>query len=276
MDLISRTKNMYMEHSSLITFFIILMIVVILIIIVITIPSKEPRCVDDQQKHPIREKYTNTTDFKIYNYLNKSISIDLHDSTLNKTYTIMAEIKPRSTGGFVQAAVIRFLRPGNMLKFYIFNPGKMEEKIHYADYVIDTEKDERIKALHVGMVTARFLGSTDTFREVVTNANAGQGQPWLKIHNLTNIPLKLNQHIAVEPHQVNRYQGYLHMGVPLGTYFKDDQGLYPDYQYLKPNSDLFYGVTSDLQQSLDGCWQLEFSDRCDYGQTLFPMQEGIY
>lgn len=272
-----RASNIFQDNMSLIIFFIVFILGLIFLIFVIVLPSNEPKCSEEK---PIKEEFTAVKDFKIYNYLKRPISLDILEG--NSAGEIVSQtpvmsihkIDTQKSGGMSQTDVIKYLKPGNMLKFWVWTTPK--DKIHYTDYIIDTYSNERIKALHVGMITTRFLGSTDTFRLTVTNANAGQGQPWLKIHNLTYLPLNLNHHIAIEPHQVNRYQGYLHMGVPLGTYLKDDQSLYPDYQYLKPYSDIFYGVVSDIQQPLDGCWQLEYSDRCDFGQSLWPLEDGVY
>jgi len=252
------------------------MIIVFFGVFVILKPKSKP-----PQPPTLVERYTPPTRFQVYNYLPfHSVKIEVVPSEFAasktmKSSTLVKEIKPKSKANVKAGDVIKYFKPGNVLRFYVFSP-EQPEPVHYTDYVIDTRNTERIKALHIGMITTRFLGSTDTFRMTVPAANAGEGQPWLKIHNLTNIPLHLNGHIEIKPHDVFRYQGYLNMGVPLGTWLRDDEKLYPTFQYLQPHSDLYYGVVSDLQQPLLGPWQLEFSDECQYGDTLWPLEDGIY
>jgi hypothetical protein len=124
------------------------------------------------------------------------------------------------------------------------------------------------------MITTRFIGTTDILRFSSTAGNAINGPAYLLIHNLTDLPLRLNDDIVVAPHDTFRYLGYRHAGVTLGTIFKDQDRIYPDYQLLEPYSDLYYGVNSDIRQPLNGSFQLEFNDNNDSDQTLWPMQMG--
>lgn len=216
--------------------------------------------------------------FKIYNYLpTHNVKIDIADPK-GLPKEIISKIEPMGMGSLSPKDVITYLKPGNTLKFYIYKPNDHKNMYHYSDYVIDTSEDERIKALHIGMITTRFLGSTDVLRQSSVQGNAVGGEPWVIIHNLTYIPLSFNVDpaISVKPHDVYRYQGYMHMGVPLGTILKDNTGIYPPFEYLQPHTDIFYGVISDIQQSLEGCWQLEYTDNCSYGQTMWPFQDGVY
>lgn len=228
------------------------------------------------------------TNFLIYNYFPKhSIVVDVVDESLVTTRLVGA-IAPRSTGGLTKQQVRDHLAGGNTIRISIITPKGIKR---YTDYLInlDPRGGERIKGLHVGMITTRFIGSTDGLRMTTTSGNAVSGNASLKIHNLSYLPLNLNGGVgegndenpasgggvSVRPHSTDRYLGYLHQGVTLGTIFSDDDGLYPDFQYLEPHSDLYYGVVSDIRQPLSGCWQLEFNDECDYGQTMWPFQEGV-
>jgi hypothetical protein len=225
------------------------------------------------------------TNFLIYNYFpTSSISIAVVDRNESKTHTLIDSIQPKRTGGLTKQQVKDHLKGGNIIKIFIITPLGNR---HFADYTInlDPNSGERIKGLHVGMITTRFIGSTDGLRMSTTSGNAIGGNATLKIHNTSLLPLSLNGGsgadpasdggISIKPLSTGIYLGYLHQGVTLGTIFSDDHRLYPDFQYLEPHSDLYYGVVSDLRQPLSGCWQLEFNDECDYGQTLWPFQEGI-
>lgn len=223
-------------------------------------------------------KPTGKNTFKVYNYLKKPIKVSIVKNEKNQGQNAneieILSVEPQHYSSISHDIIVKHLKPENIIRFYIVNAQNLKQ--HYADYFIDTEYNERIKNLHVGMVTTRFIGkNTDLLRSSVVNANASQSMPFVKVHNITNLPLNLNI-IHVEPNRVSKYKGYLHMGVPLGTYFNDLDDLYPSYQYIKPYSDIYFGVISDLQQPSDGCLQNEFSDIIDASQTLWPMQEGVY
>jgi hypothetical protein len=233
------------------------------------------------------------TNFLVYNYFPKhSISIDIikYDGKGKRNvFSLIDSIRPKSTSGLTKQQVKDHLQGENVIQIHTISP-KGEKKL-YTEYMInlDPHGGERIKNLHVGMITTRFIGATDGLRMTTTAGNAISGNASLKIHNLTYLPLNLNGGaqtgnnedpssgggVSVRPHSTDRYLGYLHQGVTLGTIFSDDDGLYPDFQYLEPQSDLYYGVVSDIRQPLSGCFQLEFNDDCEYGQTLWPFQEGI-
>lgn len=236
-----------------------------------------------QTKPPLKKQ---PADFIIHNHFPKhSISLEVDEFTdlqLPTRVKIVDSIPPRSTHGLTKREVIEHLGGGNVLKIYILTS---KGRVHYSDYTLDYDKDERIKSLHIGMMTTRYIGSTDKLRMSTNSGNAIGGNAFVKIHNLSYIPLRLNGSgdedpssgggIAVAPHSIRQYKGYLHQGVTLGTIFSDDDKLYPDFQYLEPHSDIYYGVVSDIKQPLSGCWQLEFNDNCEYGQTMWPFQEGI-
>jgi hypothetical protein len=230
-------------------------------------PKKEIKCLEKFIQPP--------SNFLIFNYFpNHHIKIDAIQN--GNKYVLADKIKPQGTSGLTIDQVAKYLTTGTMLKIYLIDSKGNSQ--HYADYFINTERNERIKNLHVGMVTSRFIyNSSDGLHMATTHANAGQGNAWLVIHNVTAVPLSLNDgEITVPPNSTYRYLGYLNQGVTLGTFFKDDDGIYPEYQYLRPHSDLYYGITSDIRQPLLGCMQYgEFSDECDYGDTLWPFQEGV-
>jgi hypothetical protein len=225
-----------------------------------------------KQKSTIKEGYKPPkTNFIIYNYLpHHCISIDVYPSqdkgiTYDAPISLVKEIPPLRKGGLTTEQVIDFLKPAYMLRFYIFKPGKENEKQRYADYIIDVESDERIKALHVGQVTGKYLAGNMQQQGLVSTSAIGisaYAAPFVKIHNATEIPLILNGgNIVVEPHQVIRDKGSsLHQGVPLGMIYRDNDRIYPDYHMLSPTTDIYFGVISDLQQSLYSGFSMEYND----------------
>jgi hypothetical protein len=273
------------ELHGPIAYGVIVLISIFMIMIVFFSPSKEKepnKCVENFLKAP--------SNFLMFNYFprhkiqveaitQKQIAVETDGSPVfvEETNSLVGSIDPLKTEGLTKDKVNKYLAPGTLLRFYVVDPRGRKE--HYSDYVVNTRENERIKNLHIGMITTRFMANTtDSLHTTSTAGNAGSGSAWLVIHNTTNIPLILNDgEIKVEPHSTFRYLGYLNQGVTLGTYFKDTSGLYPDYQILQPYTDLYYGIVSDLQQPLNGCLQYEeFNDQCNYGDTLWPFVDGVY
>ena len=220
------------------------------------------------------------SNFMIFNYFPdapiKMVSLDRAGFDFVPGDVIIEKLNPSSAKGLTSEQAKKYIKPGSAFRFYIANDDGSETKI--GDYVINGQSDRKVKNIHVGMVTTRYIGdSMDSLQMTTTAANANQGSSWVVIHNLTDIPLSFNNgQITVEPQSTTRYLGYLNQGVTLGTYFKEDSGLFADYQYLKPYNNLYYGVISDIRQPLEGCLQYnEFNDICDYGQTLWPFEEGL-
>lgn len=235
------------------------------------------------------------TDFIINNYLpSRALSVTVLDPSGKET-ELAHSVPPKGRGGLTSQQVIKYLVGGNTLVFYIAYPkghkfqNKTEEKewvaksgnkrrIEYSRYYIDTAQTERIKALHVGMVTSRIRRSPNQYSSAAANSVQGQGH--ITIHNYSNIPLSLNKgKIIVPPNGWTQYAGHMRTGVPLGTWFNDDSGMYAVWQYLQPQTDLYYGVVSDSPQALNGGWvytERGYPDVEDYGQTMYPLEEGIY
>jgi hypothetical protein len=191
-------------------------------------------------------------EFYIYNYLRKSIRVDILVGDANKTVSIpiTREIKPNSKQGFKIGIIEKYFTKGNKIRVCTLNPQK-----EYGVYVLDTPENETIKALHIGMITSRWTGADGDYNIGKQGLNAVQGLPWIKIHNRTNQFIRLNENITIAPYSTLRYTGRDHFGVRLGTIFKDKDGIYPTFKFTVPATDVYYGVISDLQQSLFGGWQ---------------------
>ena len=258
---------------------VILLIAVIIGFIIATIPSTQQSStgstVSSSSSPPEQlPEYTPPANFHVFNYLpNHSLRVEVLNPDSGKSVVLVDGVQPLKTKGITKDKVEAHLHQGNIIRIYITDSEGVCK--HYTDHVIDNACDQRIKNLHVGMITTRFIGkSTDGLRMSTLADNAIQGHSWLLIHNLTELPIRLNDDIVVAPHSTERYLGYLHQGVTLGMIFKDQDNIYPDFQYLNPHTDLYYGVVSDLRQPLYGPFQFEYSDDCDLDQTLWPFELG--
>ena len=125
------------------------------------------------------------------------------------------------------------------------------------------------KQLYIGAITTRLNEPESENDRLVNTGYQTNGRPWVKIHNLTSLPLKLNDNIVVAPKSVYRYLGRYNFGVALGTYFVDADKIYPTFQYLVPNSDIYYGYSSIQNPYVgDNLTQYEQFDR--YPNSVNP------
>lgn len=206
-------------------------------------------------------------DFLVYNYLNVPVTVNIVDKHSSKPVVFVEDAKPHQTTGVTMEKVNRYLRGGNYFKIL----AKVDDNlIPISTYKLDYDKNETIKALHIGMVTSRWVGATQdsTF---IPGLNAVQGRPWVKIHNRTDRKIILNQGgIQIPPNGFVRFKGRDHFGVRIGTIFRDTEGIYSDFKFDVPATDIYYGVTSDLQQPSFGGWQIDalFNDVPDQPQYL--------
>lgn len=200
-------------------------------------------------KSAVIEKYNNGK-FTVYNYLMKPIRIKIGSPTESEH---SVDIQPRRNKKIDIDIASKFLRKNSLL--YIFIIDNDTEKF-YCDYKINTADGLMIKNLHVGMITSRWVGANQdsVYRP---GANGPQGRPWVHIANRTKRKIRLNYDLQVDPLKMEIYKGENHFGVPLGTVFKDFDGLYPDFKFMIPATHIYYGVVSDLQQSNFGGWQID-------------------
>lgn len=201
------------------------------------------------------------SDTKIFNYLNLPISIVGFDCKGNKRL-LAFEIPPLGVRKFKL-----YLAKGNRFSVYLF---KKNEPVLFSNYIVNT--NEKLNEIHIGMVSSRFIGSTDNLRSVTSNY-AVSGCPFVTIHNMTKTKLYLNNDIIISPGDSYRYQGRYHYGVPLGTIFRDKNGLFPEFILKFPCTDLYYGMISNLVQPSFGGYAVQFDDLAD--NAMFPLQEGV-
>ncbi len=172
---------------------------------------------------------------------------------------------------------------GNMIEILVESETRMGTRsrgppksglVPYSTLMIDnTYKDVRETGIiYIGMHTTRFIGTTDVTRS--STISQAEGNAWVNIHNTTRSILRLND-FSIPPLGMVRYRGELDQGVRFGTIFKNKDGLYDDFQYLQPHTDLYYGIVSNTLQPLYGGFQISFSEEVDTDQTLWPLQNGI-
>ncbi len=107
--------------------------------------------------------------------------------------------------------------------------------------------------VHVGMITSRWVSrSVD---DTAIPPNAQQGRPYIKIHNMTVLPIELNDNIKIAPQATLLYKGRDHYGVRLGTILRNPLGIFPTWKFITPATDIYYGVVSSVHQKPFGGWQ---------------------
>ena len=211
------------------------------------------------------------SDFYIYNYLNKPVRLDV--VTPGITEPFIESIAPHSRRGLRMSTVVKYFRAGAYFKIYVL--GLPQGPVHYSDYSIDLPKGTTIRALHIGMITSRWVGATQDYN-FKPGVNAIQGRPWIKVHNRTALNLHINNNIDISPYGTLRYSGRDHFGVRIGTIFTDQEDIFPPWKFDIPATDVYWGVVSDLQQPLFGGWQIdsEFDEDADEPQWL--LENGWY
>jgi len=223
---------------------------------------------------PRREGFEMGKEFYIYNYLNKSIRVEVSVQKKNGKYVepfTLATIHPKKRKGFLMKDIEKYLIRGSRFRVYVYDqlrPG-LGEKL-FSTYEMEVPEGKTIKVLHVGMITSKWVGSDSDYTIGQPGLNAVQGLPWIKMHNMTDMPIALNNNINISANGTLRYSGRDAFGVRLGTIFKDQDGIFQDFIFTVPATDVYYGVTSDIQQPLFGGFQLSplFDDDPDEPQYL--------
>lgn len=265
--------------DPLMVFVLIVVIGIVLVIIFSMTPRSTPRIKSEVETHNPKENYKkgNGDDvFPIYNYLNKTIRLKAIWTNGDQSHEyLLAVIPPRSVKTFPLNEIQAYLTSGTKIDIYTFDrskPGIPER--YYSSYNMNVPEDTTIKMLHVGMITSRWVGADGDFNIGKPGMTAVQGMPWIKIHNYTNYPLAINENINISPGGILRYAGRDFYGVRLGTVFKDQDGIFPDYIFTIPATDVYYGVVSDIQQPLFGGFQLtpEFNE--DPNEPQWLLEEG--
>ena len=191
-------------------------------------------------------------DFKIFNYY-PTTHIKLTSGKWSK------KISNRNTATVPVKKAAKLFAPGSFVEIFISSMQTPNDYVFLTKYKIT----KPISEIHVGQVTTRLSGGTWDDQMVVAS-NAVQGRPYIRIHNPTMVPLRLNNNILVEPNTIFFYTGRHHFGVPLGLVLKDVDGLYPRLQLTKPITDIYYGIVSDTPQPIYGGWQKIWTTDINY------------
>ena len=240
------------------------LLVLTVIAIIVWIALRVKKETTEKLVLPARMGVPRGSDFFVYNYLNKPVQIDIVQGI---PQIFIDRIEPHQRRGVKMSDVVKYLRSGAMFQIYVLDPTK--GRILFSNYSIDLPKDATIRALHIGMITSKWVGATQDYK-FIPGLNAVQGRPWIKIHNRTALNLHINNNIDISPYGTLRYSGRDHFGVRLGTIFTDQEGIFPSWKFKVPATDVYWGVVSDLQMPLFAGWQIdsEFTDDSDDIQYL--------
>lgn len=265
--------------DPLMVFVLIVVTGIVLVMIFSMTPRNTSSIKSEVETHNPKENYKKGDGddvFPIYNYLNKSIRLKVIWTNGDQSGEYpLAVIPPRSVKTFPLDKIQAYLTSGMKIDIYTFDrskPGIPDR--YYSSYKMNVPEDTTIKMLHIGMITSRWVGADGDFNIGKPGMTAVQGMPWIKIHNYTNYPLAINENINISPGGILRYAGRDFYGVRLGTVFKDQDGIFPDYIFTIPATDVYYGVVSDIQQPLFGGFQLtpEFNE--DPNEPQWLLEEG--
>lgn len=256
------------------TFILAILIIAIVVVLKVCVFNKESKSsYSSEHFTPIN---MNGSEKKILfkNHLSKSVKIKVGDDDV-----VVVKLHPKSSKTVPLSGIVNMFRTplGNDEVFTVYTfdqklPNEPEEK--YGEYTIDLDSDSFVKRLFIGGVTSRFVGSTFNYPESLKGNGNILGIPFVNIHNLTDRTLSLNYNIRIPPNSTLKYLGRNHFGVRLGTVFSDNDGLYSDYIFKVPATDIYYGVVSDIEQASFGGYQLYKEFIHSNREPQFLLQEG--
>lgn len=177
--------------------------------------------------------------FVVHNHLLKPIKLEFVGE---KGVVTLLEILASGKSDIISHKNIkRYFNKGYVLSIKIICDGNI---IPFSSVLIN----EKVTNLHVGMVTSKWVGAESDYNTSSPGLNAVQGLPWVRIHNLTDTLISLNENISIPPDNILFYKGEDHFGVRLGTVFRNYDGIFPNFIFSVPATDIYYGVTTDTNQ----------------------------
>ena len=182
--------------------------------------------------------WLNQMPIPVYNYLN--VPIILHLTAAAAPPVRLGSVPPHNVAYLEMARGM----PGDVISVEL--PGGQV----YQRLIVNRAG---FRAIHIGQVTTRYEQGRYDLQQAT--ANAVQGLGWVQLHNQTDLPLNLNG-LHIPAHASYRYNGRGGFGIPLGTTFRDTDGLYKEVRLIKPVTDVYFGFTSDLQQATFGGFML--------------------
>lgn len=203
------------------------------------------------QRH--RDAKTHVNHFKgdffyIHNHTQKEINIT--HKRIDTDFGIqIARIPPSASFGLNEHTAMGVFGPSAISSDEYYNNISVDDQsgnFTLGRIKINSPPNTLIKALHIGMVSSKTVGS-HLAEDVTPGANAVQGRSRVYIHNLTPRPIRLNYNIVIPPNNTLIYYGRHYFGVALGTIFKDQDGIFKDFIYTIPATDIIYGINSDVE-----------------------------
>lgn len=247
-----------MDTKNIIT--IIITTITILLVIYLTYPKNNNNNTHNIER--VESIYLQEgNDFYIYNYYLKPIIVEVSLNTMppnNHNNTITKYIKyipSKGKYGLRQSDVEKYFIRGTIIKVFLAGVPP-ETKINYiAKGQINIPDDTAIKALHLGM----NVGDEDIaiISDPVKSPLGGTSLPRLRIINTTPRTIRLTtgsditDDIIIPGGKSFMYFGrWGNEGLPLGTIFKDRDGILDDYRVMLPITDLYIGLISDIPLAL--------------------------
>ncbi len=198
----------------------------------------------EQKTRPQRD----ISNFTIYNYYKIPISVFINTNGIKK----IADIDAKK-----EKSIHIDLPIKKDTIFLVFTSDRGAAKLLGRSTVVKSDND--IDALHCGMNSGHLDISMSS---ETSKSPLGTALGRLRIVNVTEKTLKLNQEIIIPPHRSYMYYGQYNNGIPLGTILKDQDGELEDYIINIPITDLFIGLVSDKKVTQFGGSKIggEFDD----------------
>lgn len=148
---------------------------------------------------------------------------------------------------------------------------------HYKEIgksTLNLPKGKTIKALHCGMVSGH---SDIAILADITKSPLGTALPRLRIVNVTprtiNLTTTGGNLLTIPSGKSLLYWGEYENGIHMGVTFKDVDGILPDYTLIKPITDLFLGIISDIEIPLYRAAKIGGAFFDDEGIFYHPLRE---
>ena len=191
-------------------------------------------------------------DFFVYNYYKIPIALYVTSqltpirgapiiNTKKTDIFIVENVEPGERKGVKIDSVMKYLRDGATISVKS-SKGEIIGKCR-----LTIEPDKTIRALHCGMNTAH---QDISIVSEGTHSPLGTALPRLRIVNTSPRTLRLTttggNELIIPAEKSLLYMGQYENGIPMGTIFRDIDGILQDYHLELPVTDLFMGMTSDI------------------------------
>lgn len=235
---------------------------------------KTPKVIIDEDEnieyfsHTSSDNYDDSK-FFIYNYLeNHSIRIEI----LKPQVKVFVEILgSQSKQSISMNKAKRMLCEGAVLKVYTRSSrtpveiARLEDEYYRGLTMNDTLQTRSwvpyttirinkggLRSLKIGMMTSVWRAGNAINTNQQVSSGGVSGVPSIKIHNISETDLYLNHNIHVPPKSVLYYRGEHNLGISLGLELEDRSpgSSYKLFRLTKPITDLYYGVSSDVNLGL--------------------------